>query len=167
MADEPLHRVALLGVPVALYLRTSEHLDDLLREFDLIRQTEDASPDSVPHRLHELVTNIMDGAQEFTRQPMSQLQEAAARSQEAINIAFVVPAEAAESCRSLDQMLDEADDYCRSGRHLLTLAAPPEALRYRRWLTGQFIAQIAGEPPTSWPEHEARRAGRPTSDLPD
>jgi hypothetical protein len=48
-------------------------------------------------------------------------------------------------------MLDEADEFCRQGKHLLTLATPPDLRRYRQWFLGEFVAQIGGRPPTPWP----------------
>ena len=48
-------------------------------------------------------------------------------------------------------MLEEADDYCRRGDHLLTLATPEEERRFRRWFIGEFVDQIEGKPPTPWP----------------
>ena len=53
-------------------------------------------------------------------------------------------------------MLDEADDYCRAGRHLLNLATPDELRAFRSWYLGQVRDQLAGGPPEPWPEHWAR-----------
>jgi len=50
-------------------------------------------------------------------------------------------------------MLDEADDYCRRGDHLLTLATPAEELRFRRWFVGEFVEQLGGAAPTPWPAY--------------
>jgi hypothetical protein len=52
-------------------------------------------------------------------------------------------------------MLDEVDEFCRQGKHLLTLATPPELVAYRRWYLGEFIAQLAGRPATPWPDYAA------------
>ena len=49
-----------------------------------------------------------------------------------------------------DALLDEADDYCRAGETLLTLATPAPALAFRRWFLGEFVRQAAGEPPRPW-----------------
>jgi len=61
-----------------------------------------------------------------------------------------VPADVGGASVALGVMLDEADAYCREGRHLLTLSTPPEALAYRRWYLLQFVDQVAGRPPRSW-----------------
>ena len=50
-------------------------------------------------------------------------------------------------------MLDEADAYCREGAHLLTVATPPEELRFRRWFISEFVVQVGGAAPTPWPDY--------------
>jgi hypothetical protein len=52
-------------------------------------------------------------------------------------------------------MLDEADEYCRSGQALLTLETPPDAKLFRQWYLDEFIGQLSGAPPTPWPEYAA------------
>jgi hypothetical protein len=56
----------------------------------------------------------------------------------------------------LGDILDEADDYCRSGKLLLTLATPPPLVTYRKWFLSQFTEQAAGSPPTTWADYVAR-----------
>ena len=43
-------------------------------------------------------------------------------------------------------MIDEADDYCRQGEHLLTLASPPDCIAYREWYLGQVVGQLGRRP---------------------
>ena len=50
----------------------------------------------------------------------------------------------------LGAIFDEADDYCRAGEHLLSLATPPEALAFRKWFINEFVAQIGGSAPVPW-----------------
>jgi anti-anti-sigma factor len=50
----------------------------------------------------------------------------------------------------LRELLDEADEYCRAGEHLVTLAAPPLERAYREWFIGEFIRQAAGGSPQPW-----------------
>jgi uncharacterized protein YfaT (DUF1175 family) len=53
-------------------------------------------------------------------------------------------------------MLDEADEYCRAGHHLLTLATPEELRVFRSWYLGQVAAQLSGAPAEPWPVHRDR-----------
>ena len=69
---------------------------------------------------------------------------------------FALPEAAGPACVQLAEMLDEADDYCRVGHHLLTLATPDEIRTFRSWYLGQVRDQLAGAPPEPWPDHLAR-----------
>ncbi|MEP6696234.1 MAG: hypothetical protein ABJA34_05055 [Pseudonocardiales bacterium] len=48
-------------------------------------------------------------------------------------------------------LIDEADNYCRQGGTLLTLATPPEVKVLRHWYLGEFLRQGSGSPPIPWP----------------
>jgi hypothetical protein len=50
---------------------------------------------------------------------------------------------------ALATLIDEADDFAREGT-LLTLAAPPECVDFRRWYLREFARQVDGEPPIPW-----------------
>ncbi|MDQ3107783.1 MAG: hypothetical protein M3Q68_08275, partial [Actinomycetota bacterium] len=65
---------------------------------------------------------------------------------------YLVPAEAGPAAADLAALLDEADQYCTMGDYLLTLRTPTGALEYRRWYIGQFVEQIAGASPVSFPD---------------
>jgi hypothetical protein len=70
-----------------------------------------------------------------------------------------VPSSARDACIELEKLLDEADEFCRSGEHLLTLAASPEVVSFRRWFLTEFVRQIDGEDPISWAEYQASFRG--------
>ncbi|MGH9265636.1 MAG: hypothetical protein ACRD1D_13190 [Acidimicrobiales bacterium] len=147
--------VEILGLPLDVYQRASEHNDELLREFALIR--EDGS-DHVPARLLALIEELHGRFGAFTEGPTSALQGALVRGDRDIDLHYEVPAEAADGAVRLGALLDEADAFCRSG-DLLTLATVPESLAFRRWFLDEFVSQIAGHPPRSWPAFMAGRAG--------
>ena len=149
--------VELRGVPVPLYGTTSEHHDGLRREFALISR---GSPDdtSVTIRLRRLIDQLDDRFGAFTAEPTGVLREALRRGEETVDLAYRVPRDAGRAAQELDDLLDEADAFCRSG-HLLTLATPPEPLALRRWFLGEFAAQTRGAPPTPWEQY----AGRPAT----
>ena len=81
------------------------------------------------------------------------MEAALERGEIAIDLTYRVPPVAAGAVQALDEMLDEADEYCRRGDHLLTLAAPPESVRFRKWFLGGFTDQFGGAAPTPWPGH--------------
>ncbi|HVF18812.1 MAG TPA: hypothetical protein VNA14_01030 [Mycobacteriales bacterium] len=144
--------VRLHRIPIRTHARAQEHNEELTREFQLIVDRARSAEPSVPHRLVELSTTLtaryagMTEEQEETvdraiREGLPMLEE----------LVFQVPRHAGEAAELLGRMLDEADEYCRQGEHLLTLATPPDLVAYRRWYLNEFVAQAAGLPPTPWP----------------
>ena len=147
MTDAPrLVTVRIMGLPVEVYRRASEHTDELLREFALIREE---GSDHVPARLLALIDELNARFSGFTQGPTDALQQALSRGDDEIDLLYQVPAEAADAVRRLGSLLDEADDFCRAG-DLLTLATVPEGLAFRRWFLEEFAFQIEGRPPRSW-----------------
>jgi hypothetical protein len=156
--SEQLVPVRLLGLPVALHARASEHGEELQREFVLIAeglQHPDARAE-LPHRLLALIENLQGRYSGFTIEQEDLLDAAVRTGRASIDLTFQVPRDAAEAATTLGRMLDEADAYCREGKHLLTLATPPDLVAYRRWYLGEFVSQIAGHAPKPW--HEAATA---------
>jgi hypothetical protein len=147
-----LVEVRLLGLPLQVWQRTQEHVDGLLREFMLIVQDDEARA-ATPGRLLGLIEELTAGYGEFSEEQRRQMEAALARGEAEIDLTYQVPPGAAGAAQLLGDMLDEADDYCRRGDHLLTLATPAEALRFRRWFIGEFVDQVAGRPPTPWPDY--------------
>jgi len=138
--------VRILGLPLDVYGRSSEHTDELLREFALIRED---NSDQVPARLLALIDELNLRFSAFTRAQTVAMQEALARGDKEIDLLYQVPAEATEGVVRLAALLDEADDFCRAG-DLLTLAARPEGVAFRTWFLEEFLRQIDGKPPRPW-----------------
>ncbi len=139
--------VRLLGFPLEVYRRASEHSDELLREFALIRED---SSEQVPARLLALIDELRGRFAGFTEGPTMAIQAALGRGDRTIDLRYDVPPEAAEGALRLGALLDEADEFCRSG-DLLTLATVPGNLAFRRWYLEEFARQVAGQPPCPWP----------------
>ncbi len=147
-----LVEVHVLGMPVDLYRQASEHGDELMREFALIREQEAEGGREVPRRLLRLVDELTEQFSGFTAAQTAELQEAIARGAEAVDLHYLVPASVKDACISLGAMLDEADEFCRQGQELLTLATPPRAVAFRNWYLDQFVDQVDGKEPTPWRE---------------
>jgi hypothetical protein len=146
-----LVEVRLLGLPLQVWQRTQEHVDGLLREFALIAQDDEVRA-GTPGRLLDLVRQLTAGFGGFSEAQRTEMEEALVRGQAQINLTYQIPPAAAGAAQQLGDMLDEADEYCRRGDHLLTLATPDEELRFRRWFISEFVDQIGGAAPTPWPE---------------
>jgi hypothetical protein len=151
---EELVEVVLVGVPLELHQRSQEHGDELVRELSLISEQMRADGDvhSLPPRLVGLIGELTGRYGAFTAEAEERLEQAYSQGRSSVDLVFRVPDSVASASRHLAQILDEADEYCRAGRHLLTLASPAELVRYRRWYLGEFIEQVAGRPPLPWPQ---------------
>ena len=152
--SEELITVRLLQFPLELYRQASEHQDELNREFALLQHASSEDEASVPRRLRLLMEELNDRFGAFSAAPRSALATALDRGERSIDVEYRVPPEAKEAVMALGALLDEADDFCRRGTHLLTLATPPGPLALRRWYLGQFVAQIDGAEPTAWDQWE-------------
>jgi hypothetical protein len=147
--------VHLRGIPVPLWARTQEHTDELLREFLLIandREREGAGHD-VPGRLTALIDELTQQYGGFSGANEQRLADAAVAGKATIDLDYELPPDAAQAAAHLGDLLDDADDYCRRGQHLLTLATPDELVRFRRWFLAEFERQVAGEPPIPWSDY--------------
>ena len=151
-AAPDLVTVRLLRFPLDLSEQSTEHFDGLKREFALLTIRPD-EPAEVPKRLLELVEALTDRYSGMTEDANRERDEAIERGEKVLDeLAYVVPVQVADACIELSGMLDEADEYCRQGEVLLTLATPPTAVAFRRWYLGEFVAQVRGLPPLPWPD---------------
>jgi hypothetical protein len=138
--------VTLLGLPLDAMQRSAEHSDELLREFALVREE---GSEHVPARLLALIEELRGRFGAFSVGPRQAMDDALARGDTEVDLRYELPPEAGAAAGRLGDLLDEADEFCRSG-DLLTLATPPDDLVFRRWFLAEFQRQIAGHPPRAW-----------------
>jgi anti-anti-sigma factor len=156
-----LREVRLLGLPVAIHRRASEHTDAINRELSLIAASDQSS---VPARLQDLSERLTAQYSAMTAAQIDQLETAIRSETPTIDLVYELPESAADGAEEMAAMLDEVDGYCRKG-DLLSLVTPPEALAYRRWFLGEFVRQIRdGAEPRPWRDHRA--AGEATDEPP-
>lgn len=153
----PLHEVHLLRLPVSVHAQAQEHGAELLREMYLLSlQLGQEDAHHVPVRLTELVDVLGNQFGGLTTAQDLRLEAAIADRLDEIDLTYVLPVEASAASSALGALLDEADEFCLQGQHLLTLATPESSVRYRRWYLGEFVDQLAGKAPTSWPNYVDR-----------
>jgi hypothetical protein len=152
-----LVEVRILSLPVPILQEAREHGDGMMREFALIQLSE-SGHQGVPRRLLEVADELKDRFSGFTAGTDAELAAAEASAAMEVDLVYRVPADVSEGCIRLKSLLDEADDYCRAGQHLLTLVTPAEAVAFRVWFLEEFVRQVAGEDPVPWP---AWRAAHP------
>lgn len=146
----PLRDCVLLQVPVRLWARTQEQTDALVRELALVAAG--GNDHETPRRLTNLIAALEAGFGEATTNQEEQLFAAVEDGVEVIEeLHYQLPIAAGPASRELGAMLDEADDFCAQGKHLLTLAADPEVVALRRWWLEQLASQLEGAPPVPWP----------------
>lgn len=149
-------QVHLLALPVSTAARAREHFEGLVREFTLIATGAEHDPDAreqTPARLMELVASITAAYGGINSEADQRLEDAIDRGDAVIDDhVLMVPKAAGPAAQALSDIIDEADDYCRQGEHLLTLAFPPDLDAYRRWYLGQVLRQLDGHPPVAWPD---------------
>jgi hypothetical protein len=143
-----LIQVRLIGIPLSLHQRSMEHGAEVLREFSHIEA--DPSATHAPARLLALHRSLQDKYRSFSRGIYSDLDAAVARGDEAVDLSFTVPAEAAHTAKDIADLWEEVDRYCEQGQYLLALSTPPDLAAYRRWFLEQFSNQVAGGDPVSW-----------------
>ena len=156
-APEPMDIVDIqvLQLPVRVWSRSQEQHDALMREFALMSVPMEPGEKErhLPTRLMELIEQLNSDFEGVSTEQEQSLEAAAAAGVETLDLVYQVPAAAASASRALGEMLDEADEYCRQGKHLLTLAADEELVRFRWWFLDQFIHQADGKPPVAWPDY--------------
>jgi hypothetical protein len=152
--SEELREVRLVGFPLRLHARSTEHHEELIREFQLLSLAPE-SAHTVPARLVALIDELTTAYAGMTVSPNASRDAALARGDESIDLVYAVTPSVAEACARLDVMLDEADRYCREGDRLLTLAAPSDVVALRRWQLAEFVSQLGGAAPTPWPAYAA------------
>jgi hypothetical protein len=149
-APADLVEVRLLELSLTDFAHSSAHHDELFREFALVLSCEPAPSHELPGRVLAVIEELTERFGGFTAAPQGELQAALERGDATIDLTFHVPAQAKDAALRLGELLAAADRYCREGE-LLTVAPPPEAVRFRDWYLHEFVAQIDGESPTPWP----------------
>jgi hypothetical protein len=156
---DELVEVWLLGFPLDAFARAQEHADGLIREFTYIAQSREAGEsEDVPARLLAIVDELTSQYGSFSIGPDAVRDAALERGESEIDLRYLVPPAAAAAAAHLGQIFDEADEYCRAGAHMLSLATPPAAVNFRRWFLAEFDAQLNGGAPTRW-QQSAERGG--------
>jgi hypothetical protein len=142
--------VRLLRFPLQLFVAARMQHDELMRELTLMAlapSTSDERP--LPQRLGELVDVLGRRYRGAAERADTVRDAAAARGELVMDLTYRIPRSARANLLALDELMEEADEFCRS-EDLLTLALRPWEREFRRWFTGEFVRQIDGAPPTPW-----------------
>lgn len=141
--------VRLVGLPVPVWSQSSEHSDALLREFQLLLEQSAMPKSSVPARLVELAEELTESYGHLGTEQEEQVAEAASAGIPTVDLVYHLPPDIAPGIARINELLDEADEYCRD-EQLLTLAASPVVLAFRRWFLEEIVRQVEGKEPRPW-----------------
>lgn len=144
------HVVRLVDCPVGLSLAQDDHLDELVRELQLVH------PHSQEPELASVIRGLLEGQAQARHMGRRTAQDAAAEGREQVTVEMVMPSPAAEQVEQLDAAVAAADALCERER-LLTLASPPGVRALRAWMRDEVRDQIRhARAPWSYDEWRTR-----------
>jgi anti-sigma regulatory factor (Ser/Thr protein kinase) len=139
---EGLRTIRFPAVPVADYLALQAHNDALFRELELISiELERDGSAKVAPPLAELVDQLYSrfrGQRDSYRDVVA---AALARGEPTVDLATKVPRSAAGAALGYLELLERADELCRTGV-LLTPEPPAKVKGLRRWFVEEMVAQL-------------------------
>jgi anti-sigma regulatory factor (Ser/Thr protein kinase) len=144
--------VRLLACPVELSLRQDRHLDELVRELQLMQGENSERSQAIARQLGALLTGPAHARHTGRRAA----QQAAAAGLEHIDVEMAIPPEVSGDVAELQRAILAADALCEEAR-LLTLASTPDLKALRAWMTEEIGAQTEGADPVPWPDWVAER----------
>jgi hypothetical protein len=130
-----------------------EHQRELMREFSLIRLSEDEAKVDLPARLLAVVERHRREYAALGLPQPAGIRDAIASGASTVDLEMELPSGAAAAARELLDTFAEADELCKRGE-LLTLPAPPEVVAFRAWFLGEIVCQLVGERPQPWPDDQ-------------
>ncbi|MGN6242461.1 MAG: ATP-binding protein [Motilibacteraceae bacterium] len=133
--------VELGDVPTDLLVAAKAHIDNLVREFSMLEGNETGAP--LPAPLAELVDSVLHDFAAPRDAIKRQALAAAQRGEPLTHLSLRLPLSAADAGERYLRALDQADAYAREAQ-LLTLAAPEDHRRFRRWYVTELVAQLRG-----------------------
>jgi len=167
VGEEESFTVELGAVPTDLLLEAKAHIDNLVREFTLMRSGVGGSnEEKLPEQVAELVQTVVHGFADARMQIKQQAVASAATGAAETTLRLALPASAESAAESYLAALDEADRHARAAR-LLTLETPPAHRVFRHWYIETLIAQLrraaAGQRPVpseTFPQRLAAEVAR-------
>jgi anti-anti-sigma factor len=148
MNEGALRAVQLVGLPLDVHRRASEHGETLRRELAFVEHA--ADPAAAPVRLQLLGQSLAERYGALTAAQDERLAAALEAGEASVDLDYQLPVEVADACDELEALFEELDQFCREG-DLLTLVTPAEAVAYRRWFLDEVRDQLReGRPPRPW-----------------
>jgi hypothetical protein len=147
-ADETVHTVRLVAVPVLILDAGRRHHQELMHEFSLLAVAENLT-DDVPQRMLDLIDTLGRRYPETGDQPNAQVDAALARGDKTVDLTYEVAEHVVDAADRLEALLAEADEFCNR-EQMLTLQRTDRVKQFSTWYLDEFRRQIRGEPPRPW-----------------
>lgn len=140
--------VRLVQCPVALSLRQDSHLDELVRELQLLGVDEHNRESAA---IAEEIRGLLVSPTHARLTGRRAAEQARDDHLEFVDVEMAMPREFGVLVEQLQRAVARADRLCEEGR-LLTLASPAELRALRAWMTHEVLGQTGrGAAPMSWP----------------
>ena len=141
--------VRLAQCPVGLSLQQDRHLDELVRELQMLSVGQSSAESAA---LAEQISGLMVSPTHARLTGRRAAERARDEGKEVVDVDMAMPREFSVLIVQLEQAVARADQLCGDGR-LLTLASPPEVQELRAWMTHEIVAQAThGAAPIPWAE---------------
>lgn len=140
--------VRLVDCPVDLSLQQDRHLDELIRELQLMGGEVSSARSKA---LAEQMEGVLSTGAHARHTGRLEAIQAAAAGLEVLDVEMAMPNDVARRVLDLQAAVTAADALCEEAR-LLTLASSPEVRALRAWMTEEISAQVEGADPVPWPE---------------
>ena len=139
--------VRLAQCPVGLSLQQDRHLDELVRELQLL-SVDQGSVQSAA--LAEEIRGLLVSPTHARLTGRRAAERAREEGMEVVDVDMAMPREFSGLVLQLQEAVTRADQLCLQGR-LLTLVSPPDVQELRAWMTHEIVAQATlGAAPTPW-----------------
>lgn len=146
--------VRLAECPVELSLRQDQHLDELVRELQLMGG-------GTPHsrEIASRISMLLSSPAHARLTGRRVAEQARADGRDVVDVDMAMPREFSSLVQQLEVAVQRADELCEQDQ-LLALASPSELRELRAWMTEQIVAQVDDdEGPTPWSAWLSDRAG--------
>jgi PAS domain S-box-containing protein len=156
--SEQLYTVQLGAVPTEFLLAAKSHIDDVVRELELVSSHAGSSGEPLPAPERLLIDAVTKDFAPARNSIKRQALESAGRGELVTELTLQLPLSAADAGERYLAALDEIDRQSRSAR-MLTLAPPRSHVAFRRWYLRGVIDQLRAaargeslQPPEPFPQ---------------